>query len=586
MILQSLVAHYEDLLKNSEKNEVSKPGWGKTKVSFGLNLDDDGNVAGMLTLKTSQESGKKTVFVPQMLEVPQPVKRAVDVNPNFLCDNSTYILGVDEKGKQDRTLRCYLACKKLHNELLEGVETPAAKAIIRFFEKWEPEKAQENRYLAEHWKDLMAGANILFYHEGTSVMCDGRIKESWQKHYDDEKNDGENNQICMVTGKREPIARLHPTIKGIRGAQAMGTSLISFNAPAFCSYEKEQGNNAPVGEYAAFAYATALNELLNDKEHTRVIGDTTVVCWAEGSSSTYQDVGIAAMFGIDEERGITEQELSFILEKVRCGERVEIKEEWLDLERHFYVLGLAPNAARLTVRFFMMDSFGDMLRHMNEHYERLEIIRPSYDKFPILPVWKLLLETVNQNARDKSASPQMAADTLKAILTGARYPASLLNGVMLRIRAEHEVTRGRAAIIKAYYLRNENKDCPKEVLEMELNEQCTNVPYTLGRLFAVLEHIQQEANPGINATIKDKYFNTAASIPAQIFPVLTNLAQKHLRKLNEGSRIHFNRKIGELAEIIGQEYPKRLNLPEQGSFQLGYYCQTQKRYEKKGGNVE
>ena len=118
---------------------------------------------------------------------------------------------------------------------------------------------------------------------------------------------------------------------------------------------------------------------------------------------------------------------------------------------------------------------------------------------------------------------------------------------------------------------------------MELNEECKNVPYTLGRLFAVLEHIQQEGNPGINATIKDKYFNTAASTPAQIFPVLVNLAQKHLRKLGDRSKIYFNKQIGELSEIIGKEYPRRLNLPEQGSFQLGYYCQTQKRYQKKGG---
>ena len=170
---------------------------------------------------------------------------------------------------------------------------------------------------------------------------------------------------------------------------------------------------------------------------------------------------------------------------------------------------------------------------------------------------------------------------------GRPYPASLLNGVMIRVRAEKEISYGRAAIIKAYYLKNENMDCSKKegVLEMELNEQCANVPYMLGRLFAVLEHIQQEANPGINATIKDRYFNAAASTPAQVFPVLLNLAQKHLRKLGEGEKgylkVHFNKQIGELMERIGEEYPKRLNLPKQGSFQLGYYCQTQKRYQKK-----
>lgn len=577
MILQSLVAHYEDLLK---EGAISKPGWGKVNVSFALNLDDNGNIANVLTLKTPKESGKKIVYVPQSIEVPQPAKRSVDINPNFLCDNSTYILGIDEKGKPDRTAQCYQACKKLHYDLLNEAETPAAKAIINYFKNWKSENAKENEVFIEHWKDLMAGANILFYYNGQSVMQDEKIKENWQKYYNNKAGNG-NERICMVTGERTSIAILHPTIKGVRGAQAMGTSLVSYNEPAFRSYEKEQGNNAPIGEYAAFAYATALNELLNDREHTRAIGDTTIVCWAEGGNSSYQDIGIAAMFGLDETQGITDQELSAIMGKIQHGEPVELKEEWIDLDRKFYVLGLAPNAARLTIRFFMVNSFGNILRHINEHYERLNIIRPSYDKFSILPVWKLLSETVNQNARDKSPSPQMAADTFKAILTGARYPASLLNNTMLRIRAEHEVTRGRAAIIKAYYLRNENKDCPKEVLEVELNEHSTNVPYTLGRLFAVLEHIQQEANPGINTTIKDKYFNTAASTPAQIFPTLINLAQKHLRKLNDGGKIHFNRQIGELAEIIGKEFPKRLNLPEQGAFQLGYYCQTQKRYQKK-----
>lgn len=576
MILQALVKYYEDLL---ERGVIAKPGWGKVKISFGLNLDCDGEIQGLFTLKTPQTLGKKTVYKPQMIEVPQPVKRSVDVKANFLCDNSTYILGIDEKGKQGRTQKCFSACKELHTNLLSRVETDSAQAIIRFFEKWEPEKAEENPYLVDKWKELMAGGNILFYCNGRSVMEDLQIKECWQKYYD--SADGGKEEICMVTGKRAPIAVLHPVIRGVRGAQAMGTSLISFNAPAFCSYEKEQGNNAPISEYAAFAYATALNELLGDSEHTRTIGDTTVVCWAEGGSAVYQDIGIAAMFGVSEDGGVTDQDLSMIMAKMQQGEPVMIKDELLDGKKHFYVLGLAPNAARLSIRFSMVDSFGKILQHINQHYERLEIVRPGFDQFLTLPIWKLLSETVNRNAKDKAPSSQMAADTLKAILNGSRYPASLLNGVMLRIKAECEVTRGRAAIIKAYYLRNENKYCPKEVLEVELNEHCRNVPYTLGRLFAILEHIQQEANQGINATIKDKYFNAAASTPAQIFPVLTNLAQKHLRKMDDKRKIYFNRQIGELSEIIGTEYPRRLNLPEQGSFQLGYYCQVQKRFQKK-----
>ena len=585
MILQALVEYYESLLR---QERIASPGWGKVPVSFRLDLDEEGRIIQLSPLLNRQKKGKKEVEVPQTLRVPQPVKRSVDIKSNFLCDNSTYIFGADEKGKPERSLKCHEACRELHFSLLEQAQSPAARAVIGFFKSWNPKEISKCPLIMDNWKELVSGGNILFFYDGRSVVEEEEIRRIWQEYYN--RTDSANRGICMITGEKTSLAVLHPVIKGIAGAQAMGTSLVSFNAPAFCSYEKEQGMNASVGEYAAFAYAAALNELLSDREHKKMIGDTTVVYWAEEGDPLYQKVGAAAMFGTVEESGLTDQDLSMIFERLQRGEAVEVDEQQLDMEKHFYVLGLAPNAARLTVRFFMRDSFGSMLKNVAQHYQRLEIVKPENDKFPILPMWKLLSETVNKNAKDKSPLPQMSADTLKAVLTGGTYPASLINGVMMRIRAEHQVTRGRAATIKAYYLRNENKDCPKEVLQVELNDQCNHVPYTLGRLFAILEHIQQEANPGINTTIKDKYFNAAAATPAHTFPVLMNLAQKHLRKVkaDKGEKLAgwFNSQIGELAELIGEEYPNQLNLPQQGSFQLGYYCQTQKRYQKKEEKID
>lgn len=577
MILQALVSYYEDLLKTGK---TAKPGWEKAKLSFGLNLDNDGKVIGLIGLKVLPKDGKKAVEVPKVVEVPQPVKRSSGIKSNFLCDNSTYIMGIDEKGKPERSRQCFEECRNLHYEILSSVQTPASQAILRYFELWRQENLEECPFLAERREELISGGNILFYVNGKPALEDECIRRAWQEYYD--RSESESAGVCSVTGRKTALVNLHPTIKGVAGAQAMGTSLVSFNAPAFCSYGKEQGANASIGEYAAFAYGTALNELLADSGHRRQVGDATVVYWAEGGEKIYQDITCAALFGTEEE-GITDQDLNAIFVKLSKGERVQIQEQVLQMDRHFYILGLAPNAARLAVRFFYTDSFGNMLKNIAAHYDRLKIVRSQNEKFENLPIWRLMSETVNKNAKDKSPSPQMAADTLQAVLTGRKYPASLLNNTMLRIRAEKEVTYGRAAIIKAYYLKNKNRDCSKEkgVLEMELNENCTDVPYTLGRLFAVLEHIQQTANQGINATIKDKYFNAAASTPAHIFPVLINLAQKHMRKLNEGQKIYFDKQIGELAVIIGEKYPVRMNLPEQGAFQLGYYCQTQKRYQKK-----
>ena len=263
------------------------------------------------------------------------------------------------------------------------------------------------------------------------------------------------------------------------------------------------------------------------------------------------------------------------------GHSVLYDEALLDPNMDFYILGLSPNSARLSVRFFLRNTFGAFIKNIAAHQERLTITRPAYEPFAVPSLKKLLEATVNQNTKDKQASPELTGEMLRAILNDTRYPALLLNGVVLRIRAEHKVTWARAAILKAYYLKNHNYDVPKEVLTVSLNTDSANVPYNLGRLFSVLEAIQSSANPGINATIKDKYFNSASATPAVIFPVLLNLAQKHLKKLDGGLRTYYDKQLTDLLSKLGETYPSRMNLPQQGSFQLGYYHQTQARYEKK-----
>ena len=284
---------------------------------------------------------------------------------------------------------------------------------------------------------------------------------------------------------------------------------------------------------------------------------------------------MAALFG-GETPGLTEKDLHAALKRLAAG--LPCEELNVEADRPFYILGLAPNAARLSVRFFLRDTFGKLMANVSAHYERLEIEKPSFAPAGAFPLWAMLRETVNLNSRDKSPSPAMAGATVRAVFSNGPYPASLLEAVMLRIRAEQNITWGRAAILKAYYLKNTNNDCPKEVLQVGLNEESTNVAYTLGRLFSVYEAVQQAANPGINATIKDKYFNAAAAMPASIFPVLGNLYQKHLRKLDGGLRVHYDKQVSTLKSVLGEYYPPRMTLAQQGSFDLGYYHQTQKRY--------
>lgn len=583
MILQALTAYYEQLLR---QGKIAAPGWdGRFKVSYELRLNDAGQLVDVVDLRGSETKGKKTVLAPRAMRVPARKSRTSGVVAQFLCDNPSYLLGADEKGNPERAVECFKACAKLHHAILDGVDSPAARALLAYFDSWDPAQAATHPLLAEQWKEITGNANLIFGYEAADhshsfVNDDPAIQNAWQAHYNDRSADSDMGQ-CLITGKYAPIERIHPLINGVPGAKSSGAALVSFNAPAFCSYGHEQGENAPVSEYAAFAYTTALNLLIADRNHCKRVGDTTIVCWAESAEPAYQDAFSLFLFGAEEASGIEEADVQAALRRLAAGQTVPFLEKELAPDQHFYVLGLAPNAARLSVRFFLRDTFGTFARNLQKHADALEITRPAYDNRKTLSVWALVMETVNRKERSPSPAPQLAGDLLRAVLTGGRYPATLLNGVTMRIRAEQDVTRGRAAILKAYYLRNSPTDLNKEVFTVSLNET-TNVPYILGRLFSVLEAVQSDANPGINTTIKDRYFNSACATPALVFPTLLKLAQKHLQKLPDGKAVFYNKQITELAALVPESgFPARLSLPDQGKFEIGYYHQTQKRFEKK-----
>ena len=569
MILQALTRYYEDLLS---RGEIAAPGWAPAKISLALYINENGELTQIVPTMVEGTKGKKTVMQPQLITLPAAVKRTVSIASNFLWDNSSYLLGIDQKGKPERSRECFAAAAKLHHTVLDGIDSPNARAILAFFDTWKPEHAAEHPALIRQLDDVTAGGNLVFRVDGRKVEKDTAICEAWQR-YQDGGESGVKMQ-CLVTGKEDEIAAVHPSVKGVRDAQSSGAALVSFNAPAFCSYGREQNYNAPVGKYAAFAYTAALNHLLADSDHVQHIGDTTVVCWAEGAEDIYQSFGMAALFG-GEVPGLSDNDLRAALKRLANG--LPCDDLGVDPNRPFYILGLAPNAARLSVRFFLRDSFGKLMENVNAHYARLEIAGAKYS---ILPLWALLNATV-RDSKKQVPSPVVSGATVRAVFSGTPYPVSLMEAVLLRIRAERDITWGKAAIIKAYYLKNPHEDCPKEVLTVSLNEASTNPAYTLGRLFSVYEAVQQAANPGINATIKDKYFNSAAAMPASIFPVLNNLCQKHLRKLDARQRVYYDKQIMKLKGVLSENYPARMTLAQQGSFDLGYYHQTQKRYTKK-----
>lgn len=571
MILEALVKHYQVL---KEQGKAAEPGWCTEKVSFSVQLRKDGSLLGITSLKEDDVRGKKTVWRPKNLRVPERVSRSSGINSNFLCDNSKYILGIDASGSGKREKECFENAKEKHLKILGDTEGEMAEAVRNFFLRWNPDLAETIPDIKENWEEI-TGGNLVFKLGMEYAQENREIQLAWQKACDETERETEG--ICLVTGERTSISRTHTPVKGVAGAQSSGAALVSFNAPSFESYGKEQSYNAPVGKRAMFGYTTALNYLLADKKHVLQMGDTTVLFWAEEGEEVYQDAFLAAAEPSEDNQEI----VAGVLQNIAKGEMAVFHQEELNPAQQFYILGLAPNAARLSVRFFFQNHFGKLLEHVAGHYERMKIVKPSWDKREYVGIKELLEETVNKNAKEKRPSAGMAASVFLKILAGERYPESLYQNTLQRIRAEQgTVTRGRAGIVKAYLIQNKNHFYEQEENFVGVNEPCKDPAYVLGREFAVLEQIQETANPGINTTIKDRYFNAACATPATIFPIIQKLKNSHIRKLEEGQKIFFEKQLTDLQGKLS-EIPKNLTLEEQGVFILGYYHQTQKRYEKK-----
>jgi len=580
MILQALVDYYE-LLAEDEESEIPKRYYGKTGVSYELRINKQGELVDVISLKTMVEKKEAA----RKMTVPEPVLRTAGISANFLCDNSSYVLGFDNKGKPKRSAECFEDFKKLNISILSKVECDEADAVIAFLNSWDTASAAKNPLIAPFINDIYKGANFVFKLDGktTWVHENEQIRKQWEFYRDKKASNIE--MPCLVTGKKLPIARTHPFIKGIHGGQAMGNSLVNFNCSAYESYGREnaQGLNSPVSEYAAFAYAAALNYLLAGS-NKMYLGDTTVVFWAQTEGNMHAEVFSGSCNPDNDSKfdPAAEKAIKNIFQSIAAGKQPNIGEH-IDESIRFYIAGLSPNAARVSLRFFMADTFGYFMQNIIKHYQALRISKQYSTDKDNFSIWVLLNETVSKNSSKKAVSPLLAGSVFRAIMLGEKYPTALYNAILLRIRAEHEVNFYKAAAIKAYLLRNCLNKNYEEVLGVSLNETSKNKPYVLGRLFAVLEKAQLEAAGGsLNSTIKDKYFTSACTTPAVVFPGLLKIASHNTSKLDYG--FVYEKKIGEIFELLNVDdnpYPKNLTYEEQGLFILGYYHQKNALYAKK-----
>jgi CRISPR-associated protein Csd1 len=543
MILNALIQRYEEA-------GGAPRGWQMRPVDYAINLDETGNVLDITSLV--REDGKKKIRR-QMLLPEEPSGRTSGVKAAILCDNAGYLFGRDEK----RGVEKYAASAALHREILQDVDTVATQAILNFFN------------YQTHEIKLPELGTYVFMVNGKFANEDADIAEAWDSYYERLSAEGE-SILCSVTGRRDTIESLHGKIS-LPGVSMGAVPLISANSDSFPSYGSSAKDPAArIGKQAAFSYATALNDLLKDKDHNQWIGKDKLVYWAEGGDES--ETAEFNVLAYPEESDA--DKLTAIMERTASGQYVDA--EGVKMNKRFHLLCLSPNAGRISVRFYYESRFGDICNNLVQHYRDLEIVSPKNDKFKYLPPWILLSETtVSKKSGD--VAPLLGGQLMANILKGTPYPMTFYQAILTRVRANEEVNRTKAAIVKAVLLRmpkNRNEK-EREVLTVSLNEQSNDKPYVLGRLFAVLERLQVQSAGNLNTTIRERYFASACANPKSVFPTLLKLSMHHSAKLDNA--VFFEKLKTDLLGRLDDEtpFPAVLTIADQGRFIVGYYHQTQ-----------
>ena len=586
MILASLVNYYHRLATELDSTtgnpKVSPYGFSEEKIGYILVLDRNGNLVDVIPNLTADKKPKA-----KLMNVPRPEKRTSGIKSNFLWDKTAYVIGV-ESNKDKATAKehpfvlsedTFAAFKEYHRKHLADIEDQGLQAIVKFLENWQPQQFEQSICPLE-----LLDSNVVFKLDGEQQLIHQRpaAQQLREKLLDD--NNAEQG-TCLITGEKAPIARLHPAIKGVLGGQSSGGAIISFNQEAFSSFNKKQGDNAPVSEQAAFAYTTALNYLLRrENRHCLTIGDTSTVFWAEAENSEQAAFAEEIMWGSLEPPADDEQESSKIfniLDQVRKGRPLPEIDPKRSAKTQFFILGLAPNASRISIRFWLKTDFGQLAKNLANHWADLALEPCPWKKPPSL--YSLLLQTTpldktSKKGKAENISPILAGELAAAIFNDTPYPTTLLSKVISRFRADGQITGLRVAMVKAVLQRKYRKGLIKQGVPMGLDKNDENTAYLLGRLFAILETIQYQALGDVNANIVDRYYASASTVPFSVFPRLITGSKYHLariRKDNPGKAVNLDREFTTTIDKLNRSFPRHLNTEEQCRFTLGYHHQRQ-----------
>ncbi|MHB8473574.1 MAG: type I-C CRISPR-associated protein Cas8c/Csd1 [Gammaproteobacteria bacterium] len=593
MILQALNDYYQRCQRSpNPQDRLPAFGLEEKEIPFVIEIDAEGRLVNLSDTRTLE--GKKKIG--QRFLVPQGEKKTSGVAANLLWDNSEYVLGLHDAKKLESKCKEgngkageYLArLAEMQAEFRKQIETLSVEAlsdqgicaVLAFLDKLDFGQLET----LPAWPDILATNPVMTFrlHGDVELVCQRpTVVAATALTTGAAMADG----ICLVSGNAAEIERLHTAIKGVWGAQTSGANIVSINnkneggnnsgqTPAFASYGKQQGFTSPVGKPTVFAYTTALNHLLARDSRQRIqVGDASTVFWAEHANDL--ETALPDLFGEPPKDNPTRgtDALKVLYQAVQAGKFTKGS-----ANDRFHVLGLAPNAARIAIRFWETAPAQELAKRISCHFDDIKIARAPHE-LEHLSLFRLLTSLAVQGKAD-NIPPNLGGEVMRAILQDLPYPASLLNLAVQRCRAEQKPTYARAAVVKASLNRliRRTRNEEKEYTVM-LDPTNTHPAYLLGRLFATLEKIQEEASPGLNATIRDRYYGAASSTPVAVFTTLLRLHNHHLGKLSKGRAVQMERLVGEIMGGL-DDFPHVLTLPDQGRFALGYYHQRQAFFTK------
>ena len=582
MLISALCDYYDDLVRDGK---VVPKGYSKQAVHYLIALNHVGSIDSLINW---QLSGKgKEQLVPRTILLPlRSEKRGIDFNmiehrPQYIFGMSYTDKGFSADSQTDKLKNALFKEESLRR--IEGIDSPIVNAFRAFLEKWIPENETENPLLSglgkayknSYFAFCLSGHPEILLHE------DKAVKERWERFFEESGKAGDCISQCAVTGEAQPIARIHNVIRGIPGGNKV---LICYKTSAGWSYGNKESYNSNISEAVMKKYTYALNHLLSDRAHKQLVDDITVVFWASGGDKNEVCTDLFNYYLFDNRDKLdieqTQSLLEGMIKKIRDGQAsfdsfstLEDIDENVD----FYIFGIKPNSSRLSLKFIYRRRIGAMLNAVAQHQSDLQI---GSDYRPV-PLWRLKNELKSPKSDKENIDASLMSAIFKAIIYGTPYPAYLLSGMVTRIKTDRAINAVRAGVVKACINRQSRASGQKEELQLALDKQNTNQAYLCGRLFAVLEHIQQSASSAaLNRTIKDAYFSSAASKPALVFPKLITLSQNHMKKLSEKSAVFYSKLIEEIIGKLNGEFPDTLMLKDQGRFMIGYYQQDQAFYQK------